>query len=183
MASNDRDGEEGADSVSFDALEDEDLPDWATEGTSPTADADADEPVDAASAVDFASGEPGTADATDAVGWSPTATEYGDTGGTSIDPDLDEVDPGALLDEIADEEFPRPGQASARPDRLLLRDLLPNDPSLAVGLGAAILLSVGSLTLLLAAALGTTTAAAIVLGTNLTVGVGAYAIDLFDERR
>lgn len=245
MPSNDGEGERadgGVETVDFDALEDDDLPEWATEEASVPAaeptnpeptdtpaqtdtpeptpddppsepapeseeraseptpgsdDAGADEPVDAATAVNFANVETG-ASASVSVGWSRTEADYGDTGGTSIDPDLDDVDPGALLDEIDDGEFPRPGapdagdgaDAADAGESTATDHAAPTtatssrtttgsagvavDPPVAFGVGAVVLLVAAVLYLLLSAVLPATTAV-LAVGAAL-VGAGAVGL-------
>jgi hypothetical protein len=174
------------------------------------ADAADDEPADAATAVNFANVETGASASVslgdDAVGWSRSAADIGDTAGTSVDPDLDDVDPSTLLDAADDDEFPRPG-ADAGPDTptptteraattdpaamdastgpssqaSLVASVLPDDPAVAFGLGAVLLLIVGGLSLLLASVLAPATAAGIVIVSGLVVGGLALAGDLLDD--
>jgi hypothetical protein len=173
------------------------------------ADAADDEPADAATAVNFANVETGASASVslgdDAVGWSRSAADIGDTAGTSVDPDLDDVDPSTLLDAADDDEFPRPG-ADAGPDPTptteraastdsaamdvstepgsqapLGASVFPDDPAVAFGLGAVLLLIVGGLSLLLASVLAPATAAGIVIVSGLVVGALALAGDLLDD--
>lgn len=129
----------GGEGLSFDAIADDDLPEWATDeaslegeradGAAETTDSGAvdagDGTENGAAAVNFANVQTGASesvavderggkrmtapsvDSADAVAFEG-AEGRTDTGGTSIQPDLDDVDPGEFLDGD-DEGFPRPG--------------------------------------------------------------------------
>ncbi|WP_254832364.1 hypothetical protein [Haloglomus salinum] len=218
------DGEEeradgGVETVDFDALGDDDLPEWATgeasapgtepthspeptdtpePGTEPESEPDApspepddgaDDPVDAATAVNFANVETG-ASASVAVGWSRTEADYGDTGGTSIDPDLDDVDPTALLDEIDDGAFPRPGAPDADTDTAAPAvaspattggGLTPDDPAVAFGLGAVVMLVAAIIYVLLSTTLPPA-AAGLAIATCLVAASVVGLVYLADQR-
>jgi hypothetical protein len=220
MPNNDGEGERadgGVETVDFDALEDDDLPEWATEEASaPTTEpahpeptdtpepapeepisepSDAaseptDEPVDAATAVNFANVETG-ASASVSVGWSRTEADYGDTGGTSIDPDLDDVDPSTLLDEIDDGAFPRPGASGSDAAASAVATdeaaaaggwtLVPVDPAVAFGVGAVVLLVAAVLYLLLSAALPPA-AAGLAIATTLVAAAVVGLVAVADRR-
>ncbi|WP_254823954.1 hypothetical protein [Haloglomus halophilum] len=223
MPNNDGEGERadgGVETVDFDALDDDDLPEWATEeasvsatepthspeptdtpepGTEPESepndpaperDDGADDPVDAATAVNFANVETG-ASASVPVGWSRMEADYGDTGGTSIDPDLDDVDPSTLLDEIDDGEFPRPGASNAAgtdaavpadaPPATTGGGLTPDDPAIAFGLGAVVMLVAAIIYVLLSTTLPPA-AAGLAIATCLVAASVVGLVYVADQR-
>jgi hypothetical protein len=222
MPNNDGEGERadgGVETVDFDALDDDGLPEWATEEASvpatepthspeptdapepgtepdeptPEPDDGTDDPVDAATAVNFANVETG-ASASVSVGWSRTEADYGDTGGTSIDPDLDDVEPSTLLDEIDDGAFPRPGAPDAADaadtDAAAPADaspaatgggLTPDDPAVAFGLGAVVMLVAAVIYVLLSTTLPPPMAG-LAIATCLVVASVVGLVYLADQR-
>ncbi|WP_276259278.1 hypothetical protein [Haloglomus litoreum] len=179
MSSND--GEEGAvDAVDFDSLEDEDLPGWATQESSvPTGAA-----VEDSAGADLGDtpGSGAAAALADTDGFDAVAARD-DTAGTSIDPDLDDVDPMDVLEAIAGQEEPRtrspvPGRD---PTTVGASSLFPDTRTAVVVLGALLALgAAGGYLGLAAAGLSSAAAAGIVATTVLTLVFGALVVR-FDE--
>lgn len=179
MSSND--GEEGgADAVDFDALEDEDLPGWATDESS----VPAGEPVDDSAGA--ALGDTAGSGAAATLAGPPefdTGAARDATAGTSIDPDLDEVDPMDVLEAIAGQEEPRtrspvPGRD---PTTVGASSLFPDTRTAVVAIGALLVLgAAGGYLGLVATGLPPASAAALVATAVLALVFGALVVR-FDE--